>query len=705
MQGKVAGAVTLLRDFAAPSEPGDPSMPTWWRRRDSQLFTLGSALYLLTRLVGLSRFPIYFFCDEAVQATLADGLLRHGFRSADGVLLPPFLRNDQQFNLSLSAYLQIPAVALFGTTVLGTRGTSVIVGFLAVPALAVITRLFGLRSWWVSPFVLASIPAWFLHSRTAFEVAEMVAFYTCFLATYLLYRYRSPRYAALAIGFGGAAFYAYANGQGLMLVTGLLLLASDAKYHRSHLRERRVVVPAAGTLAFVVAPFLRELTLHRSATSGHLRLLNSYWYQDLSLAGKLSAFWRTYRRGLSPWYWFSPKNSPDPVRHVMKGMGHVWWLLLPFVVVGLVVCVMHWRSSKHRVVLIALVSAPFSAALVEVTVTRALVTVIPIAILACLGIEHVLRWIPRPDWRVASVSLIAVALAGLTVGMTRNALADGPVWFDNYGLYGMQWGASQVFEEVDRLLQDDDRLRVVVSPSWANNPNVFVPFFVGVDRRDRVSFQDVHDYLVRFTPIADDTVLVLSAEDYADVRASDKFDLPDPVFVLPRPDTTRGFLFVRPRYVADVQQRFAADRVKRARLVTDTITMDGEVVTVKHPALDSGQIQNAFDGNDATVARGLNANPFVLELTYPAPRPVSQIKLVTQRLALGLVVVLFDPDGKELLRSETTYERLGEHPTVTVQLPFGADGKPAVASSVRLELRDLASQDVSHVHVYELTLR
>lgn len=409
-----------------------------------------------------------------------------------------------------------------------------------------------------------------------------------------------------------------------------------------------MVVPAGGTLAFVVAPFLRELTLHRSATSGHLRLLNSYWYQDLSLPGKLSAFWRTYRRGLSPWYWFSPKNSPDLVRHVMKGMGHVWWPLLPFVVVGLVICVMHWRSSKHRVVLIALVSAPFSAAMVEVTVTRALVTVIPIAILACLGIDQVLRWIPRPDWRVASVSMVAVVLAGFTVGMTRNALTNGPVWFDNYGLYGMQWGASQVFEEVDSLLQDDDRLRVVVSPSWANNPNAFVPFFVGIDRRDRVSFQDVHDYVVRFTPIADDTVLVLNAEDYADMRASDKFDLPDPVFVLPRPNGTPGFFFVRPRYVADVQQRFADDRVERARLLTDTITMDGEVVTVKHLALDSGQIQNAFDGNDATVARGLNANPFVLELTYPAPRPVSEIKLVTQRLALGLVVVLFDPDGKEL---------------------------------------------------------
>jgi len=702
--GIVARAVTPLSDSAPPSDPVTQPVSIWWRRRDSQLFTLGSALYLVTRFVGLTRFPIYFFCDEAVQATLADGLIHHGFRSADGVFLPPFLRNDQQFNLSLSVYLQIPAVALFGTTVLGTRSTSVVVGFLAVPALAVITRSFGLRSWWISPFVLASIPAWFLHSRTAFEVAEMVGFYACFLAAYLLYRYRSPRFAALVIACGGATFYAYANGQGLMLVTGVLLLASDLGYHRQQLRERRVMVPAAATLAIVAAPYLRELTLHRSATSSHLRLLNSYWYQPLSLSEKLSAFWRTYRRGLSPQYWFSPGHSPDLVRHVMKGMGHVWWPLLPFVIVGLVVCLRNWRSSKHRLVLIALVSAPFSAAMVEVVVTRALVTVIPIALLGCLGIDRVLRWIPEPDWRTASVSLIAVVLAGLTVGMTRNALANGPVWFDNYSLYGMQWGSSQVFGEIDARLRADDGLHVVVSSGWANNPNAFVPFFVGADRRDRVSFHDVDDYLVRYTAIDDDTLFVLSADDYADAKANDKFDLPDPEFVLPWPDGRPGFYFVRPRYVTDVEQRFEADRVERAKLFGDEVTIDGQVVTVRHPVLDIGTIRDAFDGDDQTVARGLNANPFVLELAFPTPRPVSTIRLVTQRMELGMTVVLLGPNGEELLRSETTHRGLPEHPTVTVALPAAGDGTPVVASVVRLELRDLASPDVSHVHVYELTL-
>lgn len=695
--------MSALDEDAAVEATERTSVRPWWRRRDAQLFSAGSVLYLVTRFVGLARFPIYFFTDEAVQATLADGLLHHGFRS-DGVFLPPFLRNDQQFSLSLSAYAQIPAVALFGTTVLGTRGTSVVIGFLAVPALAVITRLFGLRSWWLSPFVLASIPAWFLHSRTAFEVPEMVAMYACFLAAYLLYRLRSPRWAPVAIAFGGATFYAYANGQGLMAITGLLLLASDARYHWARRRERRVVVSSAVALVIVALPYLREQTIHPAGTSAHLRLLNSYWYQDLGLVDKLAAFWRTYRRGLSPWYWFSPNGSPDLVRHVMKGMGHVWLPLLPFVIVGLVVCLKRWRSPQHRLVLIALVSAPFSAAMVEVVVTRALVTVIPISLLFCLGVEQVVSWIARPHPRAAALGAISIVLAVFTVSMTHAALADGPVWFADYGLYGMQWGSSQVFDEVDARLRADDGLHVVVSSDFANNPNVFVPFFIGEDRRDRVAVVNVEEYLVRITPIDDDTVFVLTPEDMEAVRTSGKFEIPAPDLVIDYPDGRAGFTFVRLRYVADAAARFDADRQQRARLVTDEVTIGGEQVAVQHPVLDMGRIQDAFDGDVDTVARGLEANPFVLQLDFPTPRAVSRIELVTQRIELGMIVILLGPDGEELLRSETTHTGLHEHPTVTVDLPAGADGRPVVASSVRLELRDLASPDVSHVHVYELVL-
>lgn len=695
---------TLLIPDGGTDESADSPAPLRRRLRGRDLLVVGCVVYLASRFAGLTRFPIYFFCDEAIQATLADGLLQNGFRDADGVLFPPYLRNDQQFNLSLSPYLQIPAVALFGPTVLGTRATSVLVGFLAVPAAALIMRLFGARSWWLAPFVLASIPAWFLHSRTAFEVAEMVGFYACFLAAYLMYRLRSPNYAAVAILFGGATFYSYANGQGLMLATGVLLLVSDARHHWAQRRRRPVVISAGVMTVLMALPYLREQRLHPSAASAHLRRLDSYWFRDLSLPEKLATFWRTYRRGLSPDYWFSPGESPDLVRHVMKGMGHVWWPLLPLVVIGIGVCLVNWRRSEHRLVLIALVSAPFSAAMVEVVVTRALVTVIPITILACLGIEQVVRWIRTPVWRTTWVGVVAVLLVGATFGMTRTALTDGPRWYDDYGLYGMQWGGPQVFGQIDELLDDDPALRAIVSTDWANNPNAFVPFFVDESRRSRVALRAVEEYLERRVPIDDGTVFVLSPDDHAVATSSGLLQVDRVIDVIELPDGRPGFHFVQLSYLPGADERFAAIRAERSRLVDEQVVIAGEDVTVSHPALDMGTIAAAFDGSVDSVARGAAANPFVLVLDYPTARPVATIELVTHRMDLDLTVVLLDADGEELGRSTTTHRDLPERPTVRVDAPVAADGSAIVASAVRLELRDAASQEFSHVHVYELII-
>lgn len=56
-------------------------------RLEWTLLVVGVAVYVVTRAVGLDRFPIYFFCDEAILVVRAEELLRHGLRDADGTLL------------------------------------------------------------------------------------------------------------------------------------------------------------------------------------------------------------------------------------------------------------------------------------------------------------------------------------------------------------------------------------------------------------------------------------------------------------------------------------------------------------------------------------------------------------------------------------------------------------------------------------------
>jgi 4-amino-4-deoxy-L-arabinose transferase-like glycosyltransferase len=145
---------------------------------DLLLLAFGMLIYASIRLVNLSLFPIYFFCDEATQTNLAAELLQNGMRSAEGQWLPPYFRNVEKWSLSLTVYIQAISVALFGVSVEVTRTTSVVVSLFAGVAVALTLRIvFQATTWWAGPLILSLLPVWFLHSRTAFETVMMVAFY------------------------------------------------------------------------------------------------------------------------------------------------------------------------------------------------------------------------------------------------------------------------------------------------------------------------------------------------------------------------------------------------------------------------------------------------------------------------------------------------------------------------------------------------
>src|ERR1041385_8142652 len=184
------------------------------------LFILAIALYLITRLIGLKQFPIYFFTDEAIQSQTIVDLIKNGYHDPAGVWLPTYFRNGEYYNLSLSVYLQWLPSLLFGKSAVATRATSVFVTLIAAISVGIILRdVFKTKYWWAGTLFLSITPAWFLHSRTAFETAEFVALYAGTLCAYLLYRYKSPRYLFLAIFLGALSFYTYSPGQFIVPLT------------------------------------------------------------------------------------------------------------------------------------------------------------------------------------------------------------------------------------------------------------------------------------------------------------------------------------------------------------------------------------------------------------------------------------------------------------------------------------------------------
>jgi hypothetical protein len=687
-----------LHENATLAQQGILATTTWL---ELGLLLLGIAVYLLTRTIGLSRFPIYFFCDEAILVVRAQELLRNGLRDGDGTLLPTYMHNADRWNLGLPVYIHLASVWLFGTSVAVARATSAVVSLVGTLAVAAMLKLvFRNRFWWCAVLVMAVMPAWFLHTRTAFDPVMMAAFYACFLCTYLLYRYRSPTYLYAALVFAAATCYSYPNGQAVMLASAALLLLSDLRYHTR--QSPRLLIGAALLALLLALPFARFRLQHPGAWEEQLRVLDSYVLRPISLSEKMATFSRLYVQALDPRYWFFP-NEIDWVRHRWYGLGHLGQFLLPFVAIGLGRSLWCWRSSVHRAVLIAVLAAPCGAALLEIAITRALAMVVPAALLACIGLEQGWEWLGRLRWRVPFAPFAlgtSTVLSVIGVGMLWTALVTGPTWYTDYGLYGMQYGAQQVFGATREELARSPDTRLLITHTWANNPNAFIPFFLDDAEQARVEMTSIEPFMETRREIGETHMFVMTAQEYVEAQASNKFEIDPPARVLLYPNGEPGFYFVRLRYSPAADAVFAAERAQRQQLVDGMATINGQAVTVRHSQLDLGEAGDLFDGDTETLIRGLEANPLVLEFHFPTPQSIGMVSIDGWSPNIDLAVEMTLPDGSTTQRFAGSYRDQPHNPHISFALPNG----PHQASILRLEIKNATEGEVSKVHVREIKL-
>ena len=665
-------------------------------RAASLLFAAGLTLYAATRFIGLTEFPIFFFCDEAIQANTAENLVRNHFRDENRVLLPSYFLNDQRRAMSLNIYLLTAPIALFGKSVLVTRATFAAVSLLGAAALGIGLLAAGSGLWWAAPFLLACIPVDFLHSRWAMETTP--ACYAGFLCAYLLYRMRSSRYVFLAIALGAATFYSYTAGQGIVLVMGALLLVVDARYHFRQPPAR--LAAAAVLILLLAAPAWREHRLHPGTTIQQLTVLHSYWLGPMPLAQKLAIFFRNYAQGFDPRYWFLP-NGAELIRHRMDGMAFVPLVVAPFVLIGLAACLIRMiRSPAHRVILLSPLGVPFAAAVHERQMLRLLPMTVPIVLLAIVGADEVRlllrRWLPD--------GVLAAGLAGgltaASVSLCAAAFAEGPTWFRDYGLYGMQYGARQIAEAAREELSGSPTVQIRVSASWANNPLPFLDFFFAGPERARIDLGDLGPQILFHAPLPDDWLWVMTPEEYEKARRDPKFALRPPTRVLPFPDGRPGFYFVRVRYGPNADALFAAERDARRALQEVKVVAAGQRLVVRHSIIDSGSAEGLFDGDVGTLLRGLEANPFVLEIEFPRPRPMKTLALDLGRMDGEIRVEIFPEEGSSRRFARSVQNRMED-----THQEFSFGDTPVSVKKIRVEVEEPGVPEPQHFEIREVAFR
>ncbi len=673
-----------------PEQPSTETKP----KTAHVLFWLGMAFYLLTRLIALDKFPIYFFSDEAIQTMSAFDLINNGFRDFQGKLFPVYFQNGQQYNLSLSVWLQV-LIAWLPRSVWLTRALPAMISLVFPLSVSLWARDF-LRSkhWWLVPLLISALPAWFLHSRTAFETSLGVSFYSLFLFFYLRYRSKNRKNLLLALLFGACAFYSYAPLQLVVVATGLVLLIVDWRYH---FHDTKSLLFGLVTLLLLALPYILFQLNHQQALSNHLHLLRSYWLSDIPLLNKLGIFLGKWLQGLNPLYWFFP-NQTDLVRHQMKGLGHLPWFFLPFFLVGLWQSIKNWKEPACRLALIALFVAPLGAAIADIAITRVLVMVVPFSLLIFLGLNQTLEFLRNKNLlRNLPAYFSAIAIAIFSIWMGWYAIVKGPLWYSDYGLYGMQWGGQQLSQKISEFIQDNPQSKLKLSPAWANNTDIIMRYFLGDPLPLEIG--TIREFDLYYQELDPNQVFIVTPEEYSWLVQNPKFDQIEVLDSQEWPDGRKGFIFLRLEYSPQARQIFEVDLQQRRQPEVSEFDMLGQQVNITYSRLDLGTIAHIFDGDNATPLRTFEANPLVISIEFPQPIELQKVTAMVGAPATRLcAAITLDKSGQKLIFAETLPSSDQIRP-ITISF-----GETYQVSQLKIWVESINEPEPTHVHLWELIL-
>lgn len=671
---------------------------------DKILLAAAITIYAVVISLGIDRYPIYFFTDEAIHMNLASDFLRDGFKNYYGEFLPTFFTIEGWVN-GTSVYVQVLPYLLFGKSLVATRLVSAVISLFGALAVGLLLRdAFKFKYYWAGIFLILTTPAWFLHARTAFEYVEVGSFYSIFL--YFYSRYRAGKLRALywAILAGALTFYTHGLGQILMGGTGMGLFIVDFRYHL-HPERRKTVLNGLLLGAILLLPFARYYLVHPGETAAQVKRRGSYWVnENLSFIQKVGEYLGQYTYGLNPAYWYLP-NKIDLNRHIMYQYGNGLLATLPLVVVGLIKTIKNIRQPSYRIVLIALLACPIPASVVAIGMPRMLWMTIPLALLGVIGLTAILDWV-ESHWHISSSWLsggLFILLAGLSLFMLRDALINGPTWFKDYSLYGMQYGARQVFQDVVRKgLEEDPNRRYVVSPSWANGTEQFVAFFIPPENQARVSMGQPIDFINFLKQKPADLYFVATSDEYDKLILNAEFQNIKVDQTLSFPDGKPGFYVLTLEISDNIEKIIAAQKEVERKPIEETFKLNGQSIKTLHSPFGAGRLEDVFDNNADSLARVLSANPLLIDLTFLDPLQTNGVLIQTGSLPdFTIIISLYAPGSTQPVTYTQVFKGLPPDPVVTINF----DNGPARSGRIKIEIKDNTSGDTSQIHIRTIQLK
>ncbi|HCK65366.1 MAG TPA: hypothetical protein DHW49_03800 [Anaerolineae bacterium] len=377
----------------------------------------------------------------------------------------------------------------------------------------------------------------------------------------------------------------------------------------------------------------------------------------------------------------------------------------------------YWIEDKSpsRLKIISSSVVLLSGVIVSILVSKTIdkVTIFFFAFILALQISGLLNPIAKrikdfsflKHWNVCQTQIswsVFIVLFSVNMFMFVDALRNGPTWYKTYGLGGMQYGAFQVFEPIQEYAMQHPETRVLFSPAWTNGTDVIVRFFLDDD--SPILFHSILGYIDNKLQIDNNTLFIMTKEEYNIAIQSEKLTDFQIENTIPCPDGTTCFYFVRLRYSDIADELFAQEKALRQQLQESTIKINGEDVKIRHTYLEADDqnlsIQLIFDNDPYTFVKTYEANPFVIELTFPTPRIINGFSIIIGSVEVSITMTAYSAPGANPVSYQFEGQGYFESPELSFDFP-----EPIMVQMLHIEQLDIYAGEPNKNHIWEITFR
>jgi 4-amino-4-deoxy-L-arabinose transferase-like glycosyltransferase len=655
------------------------------------------AIYVALVFEHLTRFPLYFFCDEAVTGVDAHAILTTG---ADyyGEPWPVFFRGLGDYALSLSVYWAAPFVYAFGLTEFAVRAATASASVIGVIAVYLLVRfVFGLRAAWIAFPLFATTPTWYLHSRTGFEYVLATSCFLSFALCYLLAMRRGGAWAAVAGAAAAACFYAYTPARGWIAASLALLSLVNV---RDNLRNWRSLTVGSVVFIALVAP---ALWVHWKSPATAMKRLHAVHFDAFAQQSLDRQVWQVfanYRAGLDPRFWYTV-NAPDRAgprqRHIVPGMPRLPAWSEPLALLGIVMLPARRRWLELRTLGALLAAALLPASLVGFDDARAMPVGALFLVLTLVGIGDVWRLLEGSPRLERLARCVVIAAFGIQAWMFHRYVAEiAPTSYGDYGFGGLQMGAPEIFGWIAE--NQHPYSEVVVSNEAFNAGSIFIPFFLKGEAERKTVIRELAALCWRGAPPRADAVYVSRAGAFealtsrgCPIRERLLSTVKDP---LGRP----LFEMATMERDATFDEWLERDRERRFAPLRSKVTHAGGSLDVEHPAFDIGDVQAIFDRDPMTLARSARVNPTRI-LIHLEPHDLTGIDVTVSHTTNEEVSVRTRSSERNLdWGTDRFIGANGENRTLHFRPPEAAQQ----VTEIEVVLHLLGVGDDGYVHVNEI---